>query len=56
MFSDDYLQDVIGEAKRETECVEQRTIAKLYDRGDMANLTCEGQREVEARVRELLTA
>ena len=54
MFSDEYILHVISEAKSETDCVEQRAIAKLYDRGDMANLTCDGQRQVEARVRELL--
>ena len=53
MLKDEYLLEVIAHAQ-EVPTVEQRAIRHLYEHGDMANLDCDGQREVEARVRELL--
>ena len=54
MLSDNYLREVIDEAEAETNRLEQRAIAKLYQRGDMANFDGDGQRAIEARVRKLL--
>ena len=54
MFDDEYLRGVIAAAERQTDSVEQRAINLLYQRGDMANLDCAGQRVAEARVRKLL--
>lgn len=53
-MNDEILRDIIQTAATQTESVEQRAIRLLHERGHMANLTCDGQRDVESRVRQLI--
>ena len=55
MLSDKYLREVIATAEQQTLSLEQRVVKLLHERGDMAAFNCDGQREIETRVRELLT-
>lgn len=46
----------VYDASQETERLEQRAIALLHERGSMAGLSCDQQRQIEEYVRDQIEA